>query len=137
MNIVRDQVRQNIKDSICINSKSKSNHLIKQSCVYDMNAENYPKFKEVISTVIDFYKLFERSTPSIIEVWGCKLTHVPQLNQTLDLQHKSKFFRKIWKDELIYQALKVFSNSQINYDTESTAAQERLIKDLTEIDREL
>ena len=135
MNIVRDQVRQNIQDNICIDPKTSS--LIQERRIFDMNNENYPKFKEVISTVIDFYKLFERSTPSIIEVWGSKLTHVPQLSQTLDLQHKSKFFQKIWKDGRIYQALKVFSNTQIIYDSDSSATQERLIKDLTEIDREL
>jgi len=31
----------------------------------------------------------------------------------------------------------VFSNTQIIYDSDSSATQERLIKDLTEIDREL
>lgn len=60
----------------------------KRPWVFEMNNDNFKSFLDVVNTVIDFYRLFEKSTPSIIEVWESKLTHVSNLKETLDLQHK-------------------------------------------------
>lgn len=96
MNIVRDQLRTSIKDTLC-NTVNKNK--IQELKLFDMNQDNYKHFLEVVQTVIDFYKLFQKSTPAIIDVWESKLTHVHNLQETLELQHKYKFYQKIWKDE--------------------------------------
>ena len=59
---------------------------------FEMTSDNFKAFLDVVNTVIDFYRLFEKSTQSIIEVWHTKLTHVSNLKDTLDLQHKQKFY---------------------------------------------
>jgi len=81
-----------------------------------MNTDNFKSFLDVVNTVIDFYRLFEKSTPAIIDVWHTKLTHVTNLKETLDLQHKQKFYQKIWKDEQIFNVLKSFSQTRIRSD---------------------
>ena len=110
MNIVRDQLRTSIKDTLCNTVNKNKIHDLK---LFDINSDNYKSFLEVVQTVIDFYKLFQKSTPAIIEVWSSKLTHVHNLKETLELQHKYKFFQKIWKDEQIFAVLKAFTSTSI------------------------
>ena len=94
MNIVRDQLRQTIKDQLCRNngksnkaSISRTNQRIQDRRLFDVNNDNFKNFQEVICTVIDFYNLFKKSTASIIKVWESKLTHIDNLYYTLEMQH--------------------------------------------------
>lgn len=109
----------------------------KRPWIFEMNNDNFKNFLDVVNTVIDFYRLFEKSTPAIIEVWSTKLTHVNNLKETLDLQHKQKFYQKIWKDEQIFNVLKSFSQTRIHSDKESEQRQAERLQDLNEIDQEL
>jgi len=49
-----------------------------------VNNDNFKQFSDVVSTVVDFYKLFERSNKSIIDVWHEKLSHIDNLDVILD-----------------------------------------------------
>ncbi len=117
MNIVRDQLRQSIKDQLTHTQNRQRGSgktaisAPRSKDIFEMNGDNFKNFLDVVNTVIDFYRLFEKSTPSIIEVWHTKLTHVSNLKETLDLQHKQKFYQKIWKDEQIFAVLKSFSST--------------------------
>ena len=82
--------------------------------MFDVNNDNFKNFHEVVQTVIDFYKLFEKSIKLIIDVWQSKLLHVENLEGSLDLQHKIKFYSKIWKDEQICEVLKTFDKAQVD-----------------------
>ena len=55
MNIVRDQLRTSIKDTLCNTVNKNKIHDLK---LFDINSDNYKSFLEVVQTVIDFYKLF-------------------------------------------------------------------------------
>lgn len=55
MNIVRDQLRTSIKDTLCNTTGKIKPHDLK---LFEINSDNYKSFLEVVQTVIDFYKLF-------------------------------------------------------------------------------
>ena len=76
--------------------------------IFEVNSDNFKNFLDVVQTVIDFYWLFEKSINFIIEVWQSKLTHVQNLYDTLDIQHKTKFNTWIWLDETIKEVIVTF-----------------------------
>lgn len=100
-----------------------------------MNNDNFRQFSEVISTVVDFYRLFEKSNQSIIDVWQEKLSHIENLELTLDYQHKINFYHRIWKDEQIYEVLKTFSKATV--DTSFLEEKNWKMTELGEIDNQL
>ena len=102
-----------------------------------MNTDNFKQFLEVVSTVIDFYRLFEKSTDNIIEVWAEKLEHIRDLPEILDLQHKQKFYQKIWKDEQIFAVLNSFSQHKQKANDDMWKMQHKKIQELSRIDQAL
>lgn len=110
MNIVRDQLRQTCSTNLskASDNQTRINH---QGKLHVMDANNFKDYLDIVTTVIDFYKLFQKAAPNIIEIWESKLRHVQHLEKNLDIQHKSKFYEKIWKDDKIKAVIKAFNQA--------------------------
>jgi len=108
-----------------------------------MTSANFKDYLDLVTTVIDFYKLFQKASPKIIEIWESKLPASTNLEKHLDVQHKSKFYDKIWRDEKIKSVIKAFYHPQEFPDLgpedrkEIESARQAKIRELSEIQRQL
>ena len=107
MTIVRDQLIKSINEMHQSKSQKSTTHIEQRGI--PLKDVKHEKIVDIVQTAIDFYKLFDKSIDNIIQIWGCKLTHVKELDETLRTQHKYQFYRNIIKDsdiQLVFEHLK-------------------------------